>query len=124
MSSRSPEDLCPHLREIHLQFERECKRQGLDVVTICTYRPDAEQQAAYDAKLSNCKPGQSKHNLKDSMGRPAAKAFDIGVVRNGKYVGNGRDPHYLKAGEIGEQLGLKWAGRWTGKLKETGHFEI
>ena len=68
MSSRSPEDLAPGLRELHIQFVQACKREGLDIVTICTYRSDADQQKALDAKLSNCKPGQSKHNHKDSMG--------------------------------------------------------
>jgi len=124
MSSRSPEDLAPELREIHIQFIQECKRHGLDIVTICTYRSAADQQKAYDAKLSNCKPGQSKHNLVNAQGKPAAQAFDVGVIRNGKYIGNGKDHDYIAAGKIGEELGLKWAGRWTGKLKEVAHFEL
>jgi len=124
MSSRSPEDLAPELREIHNQFIQACKLAGLDIVTICTYRSNEDQQKAYDAKLSNCKPGQSKHNMVNAQGKPASKAFDVGVIRNGKYIGNGKDPNYLSAGKIGEDLGLKWAGRWTGKLKEVAHFEL
>lgn len=123
-TSRSPEDLEVNLREIHLAFMQDCKRAGLDIVTICTYRSDEDQAKALACGASNCKPGQSKHNHKDAMGRPASLAFDVDVIRNGKYIGNGKDPHYLEAGKIGEAHGLKWAGRWTGKLKETGHFEL
>jgi len=59
----------------------------------------------------------------DANGNPASEAFDVGVIRNGRYIGNGDDPHYKMAGIIGERLGLRWAGRWTGDLKETAHFQ-
>lgn len=123
MASRKITDLSIPMQQLAASFEDKCKEAGLDVVIICTYRSDAEQQAAYDAKLSNCKPGQSAHNQLDSQKRPAAEAFDIGVIRSGKYIGRGDDPDYLAAGKIGEELGLLWAGRWKGKLKETAHFE-
>lgn len=123
MASRKLTDLSIPMRALAAKFMDGCSEAGLDIVIICTHRPDAEQQAAYEAKLSNCKPGQSAHNQVDAQKRPAAEAFDVGVIRNGKYIGNGSDPDYLRAGAIGESLGLKWAGRWKGKLKEVAHFE-
>lgn len=123
MASRKLTDLSIPMQLLAAKFVDRCHEAGLDVVIICTHRPDAEQQAAYDAKLSNCKPGQSGHNQVDSQKRPAAEAFDVGVIRNGKYIGRGDDPDYLAAGKIGEEIGLSWAGRWKGKLKETAHFQ-
>jgi peptidoglycan L-alanyl-D-glutamate endopeptidase CwlK len=28
---------------------------------------------------------------------------------------------FIKCGEIAEHLGLQWAGRWTGSLRELAH---
>lgn len=123
MASRKLTDLSIPMQAVAAVFEDRCRDAGLDIVIICTHRPDAEQQSAFDAKLSNCRPGESAHNQVDAQKRPAAEAFDVGVIRNGKYIGRGDDPDYLHAGHIGEALGLVWAGRWTGKLKETAHFE-
>lgn len=104
-------------------FLAECHRQGLDIVIICTDRTNAEQQACYKAGLSMCRPGTSAHNAVDYLGFPAAEAFDVGVIRNGKYIGDGNDPDYQKAGHIGESVGLSWAGRWGGRIREVAHFQ-
>lgn len=111
------------MQSLAAEFMSRCNDAGLDVVIICTHRPDVEQLAAFNAKLSNCRPGESAHNQVDSLKRPASEAFDVGVIRNGKYIGRGDDPDYLAAGKIGEELGLLWAGRWRGRLKETAHYE-
>ena len=123
MASRKITDLSLPMQLLAVKFVDRCHEAGLDVVIICTHRPDIEQQAAYDAGLSNCKPGQSAHNQVDTQKRPASEAFDVGVIRNGKYIGRGDDPDYLSAGKIGEELGLVWSGRWQGKLKEVAHYE-
>jgi len=122
MVSRKISDLSTVMQVIAQQFMAECLAQKLDVVIICTHRPDAEQQKAFDSGASKCRPGESAHNCHDANGRPAAEAFDVGVIRNGKYVGKGNDPDYLRAGAIGEKLGLVWAGRWK-NFKETAHFQ-
>lgn len=123
-TSRNLNDLCPEMQDLAIKFQRDCLSAGLSVVVICTYRGDADQQAAFDCGASKCRPGQSAHNKTDAMGKPASKAFDIGVIRAGKYIGDGKDPDYLAAGKIGEALGLEWAGRWTGKLREVAHFQL
>jgi len=122
MASRNISDLSPEMQLIAMQFLVECHTEKLDVVIICTHRPPAEQQKAFDCGASKCKPGQSAHNCLDVSGKPAAEAFDVGVIRNGKYVGNGNDPDYLRAGAIGKKLGLVWAGDWK-NFKETAHFQ-
>lgn len=121
--SRDYTKLSPFMQEVHAVFMQRCLAEGLDIVTICTDRSDAEQAAAFASGASNARPGESPHNAKNEMGKPTSEAFDIGVIQNGKYIGDGKHPHYLRAGAIGEELGLVWAGRWRGKLRETGHFE-
>ena len=121
--SRDITRLSPVMQEKATLFLAECHRQGLDIVIICTDRSDADQAACYASGASNCKPGQSAHNAKDKQGNPSSEAFDVGVIRSGKYIGNGKDPDYIKAGSIGESVGLAWAGRWTGKIKEVAHFQ-
>jgi peptidoglycan L-alanyl-D-glutamate endopeptidase CwlK len=121
--SRDLTKLSPNMQGKARLFLAECHRQNLDIVIICTDRSDADQAACYASGASNAKPGQSAHNAKDKQGNPASEAFDVGVIRAGKYIGNGKDPDYIKAGSIGESVGLAWAGRWTGKIKEVAHFQ-
>lgn len=121
--SRDISKLSPFMQQKAREFMARCQAEGLDIVIICTDRSDAEQAACYKSGASNCRPGQSAHNAKDKAGNPASEAWDVGVIRNGKYVGNGGDRDYLRAGQIGEEIGLSWAGRWSGKIKETAHFQ-
>lgn len=123
MASRRIIDLSIEMQQIANKFMAQCKDEGLDIVIICTHRDDTEQNAAFACGASNCKAGQSAHNARNSMIKPAAEAFDVGVIRNGKYIGDGKDSDYLRAGKIGESLGLVWAGRWTGKIREVAHFQ-
>lgn len=124
MSSRKLSDLSDEMHLLADEFLSKCHDANLDIFIICTYRNNQEQNAAFARKDSGARAGESAHNCLNSMKQPAARAFDVGVIRNGKYVGNGSDTDYLAAGAIGESLGLVWAGRWRGKIKETGHFEL
>ena len=119
--SRDLTKLSPFMQDKARLYLAECHRQGLDIVIICTDRSDEEQNACFASGASKCKAGQSAHNAKDKQGNAFAEAFDVGVIRHGKYIGDGKDPDYLKAGVIAESLGLIWAGRWKGSLKETAH---
>lgn len=124
--SREIDKLSPYMQEKAIEFAAECHKESLDVVIICTDRSDEDQNACFASGASKCKAGQSAHNAKvklsDGTFIPASEAFDIGVIRNGKYIGDGNDPDYQKAGLIGEKLGLVWAGRWT-SFKEVAHFQ-
>ena len=123
MASRKLTDLSQAMQRLAMEFESRCRAESLDIVIICTWRSNDEQAKAFACGASNCRPGESAHNALDNMLRPAAEAFDVGVIRNGKYIGDGRDMDYLRAGQIGEALGLAWAGRWKGKIKEVAHFQ-
>jgi peptidoglycan L-alanyl-D-glutamate endopeptidase CwlK len=129
MPSRRLEDLCPTLQPIARKFLAECAAAGLDVLVTCTYRSPAEQALEY-AKgrtapgpiTTYAQPGQSKHNA-EINGKPAARAFDIVPLENGKCQWSRACPAWLKAAEIGKRLGLSWAGDWT-SFKEYPHFEL
>ncbi len=129
MASRNLKDLAPHLKAMAERHVAECKIAGIDLLIYCTHRPIKEQDALYKIgrtlpgkKVTNARGGQSKHN-NEILGRPASLAYDCVPCIAGKP--QWKDAKlYLKVGQIGEALGLKWAGRWTGSLKETAHFEI
>jgi peptidoglycan L-alanyl-D-glutamate endopeptidase CwlK len=121
--SRDITKLSSFMQEKAVEFIAKCHEDGVDdVFIICTDRSDADQLIAYNAHASNCKPGQSAHNAKDAHGNPCSEAFDIGIIRAGKYVGDGNDLDYQKAGQIGKALGLVWAGDWV-HFKEVAHFQ-
>lgn len=106
----------------------EAQAAGWDVLITCTLRSNEAQTALYasgrTAKgriLTNARAGESKHNPDKVEAK--SKAFDFVIMKHGKCDWNDLEG-YRKLGEIGERLGLKWAGRWRGKLKELVHFEI
>lgn len=127
MASRSLDDLAPRVRALALAFLAECQRQGLPVLIYCTLRSDAEQADLYargrtapGAVVTAARPGQSMHNpQKDGH----AWAFDAVPLVAGKPMW--ADESALAAmGGAGERVGLEWAGRWRGKLRERVHFQI
>ena len=107
------------------KFLKLAKDAGIDLIVTSTYR-DLESQAALFAQgrtkpgqiVTNARPGQSWHNWRC--------AFDVVPIRNGKPVWSTTGPDgalWRKVGELGESVGLEWAGRWTGKLREFAHFQ-
>jgi peptidoglycan LD-endopeptidase CwlK len=133
MASRLLSDLAEPVRlaAVAMLAKSLGKLNGKPVTLLiyCTLRDFDEQQELYDigrivqkdkAILTNCKPGQSLHNP-DKNGK--AWAFDAVPVVNG--VAQWTNQTLLtRMGVAGEQSGLEWAGRWTGSLKETAHFQI
>lgn len=135
MASRSIDDLTPRMREMAVKFLDGCSAAGIEVLIYCTLRSNAEQDELYKigrlVKGANVKPskpmgdtvtsaraGQSSHNP-DSTNK--ARAFDCVPLLHGKAQW-GDKVTYRKMGAIGKSVGLKWAGDWTGSLKETAHF--
>lgn len=102
------------------QFVADCKKDGIDVLITCTFRTLAEQAELYargrtkpGKKVTNAKPGFSFHNFR--------LAFDFVPIVHGKAVWN--DPAlFTRCGEIGESIGLEWAGRWK-TFKEMAHMQ-
>ena len=133
MSSRDLNDLAPHVREKAQKHLQLCAEADIDLLIYCTYRSAVEQDALYcsgrtvkGAVVTMCRGGQSWHNLSDK-GKPASYAYDCVPMRGGKPVwtqNNDADRTlWQTVGKLGEQAGLQWAGRWTGALRETAHFE-
>lgn len=124
INSRKLEDLHPLVKAKVEQFIQKCDEAGIDLLITSTYR-DHESQAELYAQgrtkpgkiVTKAKPGQSWHNWK--------VAVDVVPLRNGKPVWGttGADGQlWEKVGEIGESVGLEWAGRWK-TFKEYAHFQ-
>lgn len=127
MASRSLVDLAGPVRHAAMAFQNECHRRGLVALIYCTLRSMDEQAALYaqgrtrpGAIVTNARPGQSRHNP-DADG--LAWAFDAVPLRGGIALWDDLDALALM-GECGEYVGLTWAGRWRGKLRERVHFEM
>lgn len=129
MASKSISDLHPDLRPLCGEFLKRCWQAGLTVKLIFTYRSPEEQNKIYAQGRTS--PGDIVTNLDGSKSKhcftmdhkPAAKAFDFGVFSGPAYIADGTDSRYTKAGEIGEDLGLIWGGRWKHPF-DPGHLEI
>ena len=125
INSRSLSELHPVCKAKAEKFLELAKQSGIDLLVTSTYR-DNESQAVLYAQgrtkpgliVTNARPGQSWHNWRC--------AFDVVPIRNGKPVWNTTGPDgdlWRRVGELGESVGLEWAGRWTGKLREFAHFQ-
>lgn len=127
MASRSIDDLTPECRAKAVKFLDICGVAGIDVLIYCTLRSNEEQDRLYAQGrtvpgdiVTNARAGQSLHN--PQPGQNKSRAFDCVPMLGGKPQW-GNKAAYLKMGAIGESVGLTWAGRWTGKLRETAHFQ-
>jgi RHS repeat-associated protein len=88
---------------------------GIHVRVTEGYRTYERQDSYFKNGVSAARAGQSFHNFR--------LAYDIAVIDSrGRYVKEGSDYRYLRAGELGEQVGLKWGGRW--KTPDAVHFEL
>lgn len=122
INSRDILSLHPKVSMKCIDLIANCKKIGIDVLITSTYRDIESQNALYaqgrtlpGKKVTNAKGGQSFHNYK--------VAFDFVPLVNGKPNWNDK-ALFTKIGEIGESLGLEWAGRWKGKMIEMAHFQF
>lgn len=122
INSRKIEDLHPKVQVLAKKFIEECDKAGIDVLIYSTYRDAASQDALYAQGrtkpgkiVTNARAGQSFHNWRC--------AFDFVPVVNGKARWDDKNA-YATCGNIAESIGLEWAGRWTGKLRETAHCQF
>ena len=124
-NSRALDDLLPPVRHRAQAFVDACKQAGIDILITSTFR-DLESQAALYAqgrtapgkRVTNAKPGQSYHNWR--------VAFDVVPLRAGNPVWNttGADGKlWEQIGNLGEAVGLEWAGRWT-RFREYAHIQF
>ena len=119
INSRKIEDLLPVVRERVEKMIADCEAEGIELLVTSTYRDNFSQAALYAQGrttpgriVTNARAGQSFHNWR--------VAFDFVPVVAGKARWDDKDA-YATCGKIAESIGLEWAGRWIGKLKETAH---
>ena len=131
MASRKLSDLHPDVQPLAQKFLDKCAAENIDILVTCTYRSPKEQNILYAQGrttpgkiVTNAKAGQSNHNH-EIGGLPASKALDVVPLRAGKPVWGtkGDDLNlWMRVAEIGESVGLEWAGRWK-RFKEFPHFD-
>lgn len=124
INSRKIEDLLPVVAEKVRAFIDACDAEGIDLLVTSTYRDHESQNELYAQGrtkpgkiVTNAKGGESFHNFQC--------AVDVVPLRNGKPVWNtsGEDGKlWNRIGEIGESVGLEWAGRWR-TFREFAHFQ-
>ncbi len=119
--SRKLEDLIPILAIKAQELIKKVNGLGYEILITCTWRSFAEQQALYEQGrtmpgpiVTYAKAGESWHNY--------ALALDFVPLKNGNPDWNDREKFKI-VGEIGEDLGLKWGGRFK-KPVDLPHLEM
>jgi peptidoglycan L-alanyl-D-glutamate endopeptidase CwlK len=127
--SRRLEDLDVQMRVLVTRMQAQAAEEGIDLLITCTWRSDEEQAALYAQGrtkpgkiVTGARPGQSRHNVMKG-GKPASRAVDVVPLENGKCMWDPSHPSWARIAEIGEGLGLEWAGRWK-RMREFPHFQL
>lgn len=103
-----------------LAFKIMKEKHGYDMALLEGYRSPARQDvlAAMGGAVTNARAFQSWHQY--------GLAADCAFWRDGKLVISEKDPWAMRGyqlyGEVAEQLGLTWGGRW--KMMDLGHTEL
>jgi peptidoglycan L-alanyl-D-glutamate endopeptidase CwlK len=118
--SRKIEDLIHTLRAKYAIFEFRMQDAEIDFIVTCTRRTQAEQDALWEQGRS--KPGLVVTWTKRSK-HIEGKAFDICIMENGKPDWKVSNPKWTRAGKIGTDIGLDWAGNWI-QHTEYPHFQL
>lgn len=101
-------------------FKLMKERHGYQLVLIEGYRSPERQQElmAQGPHVTRAGANMSYHQY--------GLAADVAFFVNGKVVISERDPQIMRGyelyGEIAEQVGLTWGGRW--KMQDYGHVEL
>lgn len=107
--------LHPYFRDKAIELINRCRQKGIELAIVETYRTHAKQTEykSMGRKYTRSGAGKSKHQY--------GLAIDVVPIVNGEPVWHNK---YLwrRVGVIGEQLGLRWGGRWR-SLYDPGHFE-
>ena len=109
----------PQLQKIGRELLRRLAAEGLTFKVIQGRRTQAEQDALW-AK-GRTKPGPKVTWTRNSR-HLTGRAIDLALFSGKNVVWESK--HYTRAGQIGEELGLVWGGRWKGGKTDKPHFEL
>lgn len=103
-----------------LAFKIMREQHGYEMALLEGYRSPARQEelAGKGGHVTNARAFQSWHQY--------GLAADCAFLRDGKLVISEKDPWAMRGyqlyGEVTEQLGMTWGGRW--KMMDLGHTEL
>lgn len=115
--SRRLDDLSPRFRPLAMELLARCVEQGIAVMIVDTLRTPAEHQANLAKGVSWTT--RSKHLDGDAI--DVCPYYQYSLHGADKLQWDPADPAWAAVGRIGEELGLRWGGRW--KQADLGHFE-
>ena len=118
-SERNLATVQPQLADLGRELLRRLAAEGLNFKVIQGRRTQAEQDALY-AK-GRTAPGPKVTWTRNSR-HLTGRAIDLALFSGKNVVWESK--HYTRAGEIGEELGLVWGGRWKGGKTDKPHFEL
>lgn len=107
----------PQLAKLGRELLRRLAAEGLTFKVTSGNRTQAEQDALY--AQGRTKPGPKVTWTRKSR-HIGGRAIDLTLFSGKNPVWESK--HYKRAGEIGEELGLIWGGRW--KTPDQPHFEL
>jgi hypothetical protein len=107
--------LHPFFRDRIIELIDACKRKGIELAIVETYRTPSKQHEykSMGKKYTSSGAGRSKHQY--------GLAIDVVPIIDSVAVWDNATL-WRKIGVTGEKLGLRWGGRWR-KPYDPGHFE-
>jgi peptidoglycan L-alanyl-D-glutamate endopeptidase CwlK len=107
--------LHPYFRDKIVQLIHNCKKKGIELSVVETYRTKAKQAEYFGMgrKYTRSPGGRSKHQY--------GLACDVVPMTNGMPQWDDK-ALWRKIGMEGERLGLRWGGRWR-RPYDPAHFE-
>lgn len=123
MIDKDLDHLDPALKPLAVQFFHKCHDSEIKAFPSETYRPGAREDELHAKGITRAtsKTCEHCHTLPD--GTPASRAFDFLIEDvDGSIIENGSDAAYHLAGQIAEDLGLVWGGRF--KVPDFDHVQL
>jgi hypothetical protein len=111
------DSLDPRFKPLAFALLARLTEARIAVCIVNTLRTAQEQQTALQRGVSWVP--HSKHQ--DGLAIDLAPYAIYALAGDDKLQWDARDPVWLRMGQIGEGLGLRWGGRW--KQADMGHFE-
>lgn len=115
--SRALDDLAPVFRPLAFELLARFTEAGIAVMVIDTLRTQKE----HEANLANGVSWTQHSKHLDGLAIDVCPYQEYQAIGPDKLAWDVGNPQWVAMGRIGEELGLRWGGRW--KQKDLGHFE-